>query len=152
VAIRLLARRDQTVQELRQGLARRGYPGEQVGAVIARLTSAGYLDDLSLARNWIHTRSPRRLLGPARVRQELRARGVGDAEITTALNELLAERSVRDVADEAAARRLQTLRGLPAAVARRRLAAYLERRGFARTVILAVCQSHFPDLDGLEPE
>ena len=144
VGLKLLAMRAHTTQEVRQRLARRGYPPDEVAAVIARLASAKYLDDLELARTWVRSRAVRPGLGPTRLAQELRAKGVGEPEIAAALAEFPAERTVDDVAEEVAARKLRTLRGLEPAVARRRLAAHLTRRGFASEITLLMCRKFFP--------
>ncbi len=45
-------------------------------------------------------------------------------------------------ADEVARRKLGALKGLPAPVARRRLAAFLDRRGFGPDIILATCRRY----------
>jgi len=143
VALKLLAMRAHTTQEVRQRLARRGYPPDEVAAVIARLASAKYLDDLDFARTWVRSRAVRPGLGPTRLARELRAKGIGEAEIGAALAEFPAERTLREVAEEVAARKLQTLQGLDPSIAYRRLAAHLTRRGFAWEIISAVCRKFF---------
>ena len=143
-ALRLLAMRARTTQEVRQGLARQGHPPADIAAVILRLTSEKYLDDLEFARTWVRSVGLRRARGPARLAQELRAKGVGEAEIAAALSDLPADGSILDVAEEAAVRKLKGLRGMDPTVARRRLAAHLERQGFPADAILVVCREHFP--------
>lgn len=136
--------RARSTQEVRQLLARRGYPPDEIAAVIARLTSAKYLDDLDFARIWVRSRALRRAMAPSRLARELRAKGIGEAEISEALVDLSAEPTVREVAEVAAARKLRALHGLAPAIARRRLAAHLSRGGFAADVILALCRKCFP--------
>ena len=143
-ALRLLAMRAHSTQEVRQRLVRRGYPPDEIAAVIARLTSAKYLDDLDFARMWVRSRSPRRADAPARLAREMRARGIAETDISAALVELSAGPSVLGIAEEAAGRKLRRLHGLDPDVARRRLAAHLSRRGFTTDVILALCRKHFP--------
>ncbi len=79
--------------------------------------------------------------------QELRAKGLAEGDIAGALREAYTERGAREVAEAAAMRRLPALQGLPPDVARRRLAGYLSRRGFAAEIILALCRKHFPHDD-----
>ncbi|HSB72093.1 MAG TPA: regulatory protein RecX [Candidatus Methylomirabilis sp.] len=143
-ALRLLAMRARTTQEVRQGLARRGYLPADISAVILRLTSEKYLDDLEFARTWVRSAGLRRTRGPARQAQELRAKGVGETEIAAALADLPVEGTIREVAEAAAVRKLKGLRGVDPSVARRRLAAHLERQGFPADAILVVCREHFP--------
>jgi regulatory protein len=150
VAVKLLAMHALTTQELRQRLARRGYAPDQVQAVIVRLTASRYLDDAEYARAWARARAHRRSLGPARLTRELHAKGIGEGEISSALREAFAERDARESAEAAAVRKLQGVRALAPEVARRRLAAYLTRRGFAVEIVLALCRKHFPSVE--EPE
>jgi len=135
-----------STHDLEQRLRQRGYAVAEIAAVVARLTAARYLDDAEYARAWARSRARRLSLGPARLARELRAQGVGAAHVAGALAEAAAETDPRALAEAAAARRLKSLQGVPAAAARRRLAAYLERRGFAAPVIIDVCRRHFPHL------
>jgi regulatory protein len=134
-------------EELRRRLARRGYPPDQVSAVLSRLAASRYLDDGEYARAWARSRAHGRSLGPRRLAQELRVKGIAEADIAGALREVSAERDPRELAEAAALRRLPALRGLPPEAARRRLAGYLDRRGFSAEIILAVCRRHFPPGD-----
>jgi SOS response regulatory protein OraA/RecX len=59
---------------------------------------------------------------------------------------VFAEGHPRELAEAAARRKLGALGGLPAEVARRRLAGFLTRRGFAAEIILALCRKFFPHL------
>ncbi len=150
VAIKLLGMRALTTQELRQRLARRGYVAEQIQAVIARLSASRYLDDGEYARAWARARAHRHSVGPARLRRELRSKGIADAEISDALREAFGERDAGEVAEAAALRKLKALQGLAPEVARRRLGTFLTRRGFAVEVVLALCRKHFPRVNDFE--
>lgn len=147
VAVKLLAMRALSSEELRRRLARRGYPADDVSRVLARLTASRYLDDAEYARAWARSRAHRRSLGPARLARELRAKGIPEADIAGTLREVFAEREAREVAEAAALRRLSALQGLPPDVARRRLAGYLTRRGFAVEIVMALCRKHVPHGD-----
>jgi regulatory protein len=146
-ALKYLAARARTTHEVRQALAGRGYPPDDIATVIARLVAARYLDDADFARTWVIARARRGAAGPARLARELRAKGIPEAQIKAALRALEAEWDASAATDEAAQRKLKSLEGLPTAVARRRLAAYLERRGFARDVSIATCRRYVGDAD-----
>jgi regulatory protein len=148
VAVKLLAMRVLSTQELRQRLARRGYPADQIGAVVARLTASRFLDDAEYARTWARGRAQRRLLGPGRLARELRARGIAEPEISGTLDQVFAERNAGEVAEAAATRKLAALQGLAPSVARRRLAAYLTRQGFSVEIVLALCRKFLPGVEG----
>ena len=144
IAVKLLAMRALSSEELRRRLARRGVPPEQISSTLAKLTAARYLDDEEYARAWARSRAHRRSLGPTRLAQELRAKGLAEGNIAGALREAYLERGAREIAEAAAMRRLPALQGLSPEVARRRLAGYLSRRGFAAEIILVLCRKHFP--------
>ena len=143
-AVKLLAVRGRSSHEVREALRRRGYSPDDVGAVIARLAAARYLDDAEFARTWALTRARRGAAAPARLARELRAKGVPDADIAAALRALHEAWDAAAAAAEVARRKLRTLQGLPPETARRRLAAHLERRGFTREIILATCRRQAP--------
>ena len=142
-AVALLAMRARSSEEIRRRLRQRHFSLAEIDAAIDRLTAAGYLNDAAFAEQWARARQERQALGPGRLARELKAKGVGEPEVAAALDALQRERDVGEVAAEAAARRLKGLRGLPPEVARRRLAAFLERRGFSTEVILDLCRQHF---------
>lgn len=143
-ALKLLALRARSSQEVRRRLARGGHSPEEIESVLRRLTERGYLDDAAYAAEWVRLHQARRGLGPARLARELQARGLPEEQIRAALQGLAAERPAAEAAAAAAARRLPSLRGLPGPVASRRLAGYLARRGFSTELILTLCRRHFP--------
>jgi regulatory protein len=142
IALKLLAVRSRSSHEVRQTLGRRGYPPDEVAAVIERLTACRYLDDAEFARTWVTARAHRVAVGPARLARELRAKGIPEGQIAAALSALAEEWTASEAADEAVRRKLKALAGLPPAVARRRLAGYLERRGFSPEIIINMCRAH----------
>jgi regulatory protein len=96
----------------------------------------GYLDDAGYARHWVTTRAPRGY-GAARLRSELRARGVAASIIDAALGGLDADTSLGRARD-LARRRLPALRrGRPERLASR-LRDYLLRRGFGGSIVMRV--------------
>ena len=85
-ALRLLAARSRSRQELRLALQRRGFSSSQQHATLARLESLGYLDDRQFARQRAAT-----LLsggfGPRAVVGRLIAQGLSDDEARRGLRE-----------------------------------------------------------------
>ena len=150
VALKLLSTRARTTHEVRRTLSRRGYPPEQISAVIARLIAARYLDDADFARTWVSARARRGAAGPARLARELRTKGVASGEIAAALRELQEDWDPAAAAAAAAARKLKSLQGLPGPAARRRLAAFLDRRGFSPEIILVICRKYLAAADDSE--
>jgi regulatory protein len=108
--------------------------------------SRGYVDDASYARHWVTTRASRGY-GAARLRAELRARGVAASVIDAALGSLDREASL-DRARETARRRLPALsRGRPERLPSR-LRDYLLRRGFSGPIVMRVVR----EMTGADPE
>jgi regulatory protein len=100
------------------------------------LVTRGHVDDAAFARHWITARGARGY-GAARLRMELRARGIAAPVIAAALTTLGGDDALAR-AREAARRRLPALRrGRPDRVASR-LRDYLLRRGFATGVVVRV--------------
>lgn len=135
-ALHLLAIRDRSRRELETRLKAR-HAAPVVGRVLADLADSGYLDDDRLARRLARWYATERDYGPARIRLELIRRGLSPEEGSAAL----AEDGPEDLSETAlrAARRYFRARphGTDEKTARR-LAAYLERRGFPGGTVRAI--------------
>jgi len=117
-------------------LRRRGAPADVAVTVTDDLVARGYVDDAAFARHWVTTRTARGY-GAARLRAELRARGVPASLIDTALTAV--DRG--DQLDEArrlARRRLPALTRAAPEKAAARLRDHLLRRGFPGGVVVQV--------------
>jgi regulatory protein len=110
------------------------------------LRSAGLVDDAEFARHYVRTRAQRQRFGPRRLLGDLRRLGVADRVAEAALADVLAADGLdpRAVLREAADKKAHALAGLDPAVARRRLRAYLLRRGFSGGEIAAVVKEALP--------
>ncbi|PYN18953.1 MAG: hypothetical protein DMD76_28010 [Candidatus Rokuibacteriota bacterium] len=136
VAGDLLSRRAWTRADLAARLRRRGAPADVASEVVDDLVARGYVDDAAFARHWVTTRAARGY-GAARLRMELRARGIAVPVIAAALTTLGGDDPLAR-ARETARRRLPALRrGRPDRVAPR-LRDHLLRRGFATSVVVRV--------------
>ena len=92
-AIRLLTRREHSVDELRRKLKRRGYAAVTIDAVVTSLRDAESVSDVRFAQSFVRVRSERGQ-GPLRIRAELRDRGVTDVladEVLTVASEFWLE-------------------------------------------------------------
>jgi len=81
-AVRLLARRPRSEQEVRRWLEQRSHSSDDIDAALQRLLARGYVDDAELALHFIVARAQRLGHGPRRLLHELERRGVnrGTAE------------------------------------------------------------------------
>ena len=145
-ALRAVSRRAHARYDLRRRLLQKQHPAPAVDAALARLEADGLLDDATFARTYAATRSARGR-GPARLIKDLLAQGVERRVAEDAVHRALDDEgidpaiAVRAVAEK----RARQLAGLPAPVRKRRLLAYLARRGYqgagVRPVVEALCAS-----------
>jgi regulatory protein len=137
-AFDLLSRKAWTRRDLLGRLRRRRAPADVAATVVAELETRGYLDDESFARWWAEARAKGRRVGSARLRQELRAKGIPNDLAAAAVAAAFEEVPELDRALEAGRRRLAALtRGAPERVPAR-LADYLLRRGYPPPVAARV--------------
>ena len=115
---------------------RRGATPDVADAVVDDLTGRGYLDDAGFARQWVETRSARGY-GVARLRAELRARGVDPALIDAAVASVEPATAL-ERAREVARHRLPAIARSRPERAAARLSDYLLRRGYAPGVVARV--------------
>ena len=130
-AQRAIARRAHARFDLRRRLLQKQHPPAAVDAALERLAAAGLLDDASFARDYAAAKA-RRGRGPARLARDLQAQGVDRRVAEEAVRAALAAEDVDplEAIRKIAEKRARQLSGLPAAVRKRRLAAFLARRGF----------------------
>ncbi len=135
-ALEALARRAHSVHEMRVRLERRAQDREAVRRVLDRLKREKLLDDESYARQFSRVRARTRLHGRFRIARDLRARGVPDRVINSALDAIEAETDQRKSVRALLARRLKALRGGPLD-ARRAASLYrsLLRAGFSADTV-----------------
>lgn len=122
-SLRFLATRPRSRTEVQRRLSRR-YQADVVEATVALLTQNGWLDDAAFARAWIESRPG---VGAHRLRADLLRRGVGRSVVDQVLS-VSADRTGE--AFKAAEARYRRMAGLDPQTARRRLYAFLIRRGF----------------------
>ena len=130
-ALRAVERRSFARVDLGRRLRRKGHSPEAVGSALERLSERGFLDDAAFAANYVETRAARGR-GPLRLARDLAAMGVE----RTVIDRALAAHgegpdAAGDVPRTLAAKRAAQLGDLPRHVRRRRVLAYLARRGFS---------------------
>ena len=131
-ALRALARRGHARLDLERRLVKKQHPPAAVAAALERLTMRGLLDDRRFAEQYAALRATRGK-GPARLLSDLQAQGVERRTAEQAVRRALEEEGI-DPGLEAravAAKRARHLAGLPVPVRKRRLLAFLIRRGYA---------------------
>ena len=129
-ALNFLSYRPRSEAEVRRNLRKKGIEEAVIETVVDRLMRAGLLDDQEFARYWVENLLRFKPRGVRALRHELRAKGVSDPVIADALANLDEEAAARQVA-ETGARRLSHRDPRDF---RRRLVAYMARRGFSYAV------------------
>ena len=132
-ALVFLAYRPRSEKEVRDRLRRGGYEQEAIDHAISRLHGWRYLDDADFARRWVENRTVHRPRGKRLLQQELRHKGID----TETAREVIAEVDLDETgaAEALARRRLPSYAGDDPVAVRRRLGAYLSRRGYGYDVI-----------------
>ncbi|HKR33528.1 MAG TPA: regulatory protein RecX [Steroidobacteraceae bacterium] len=82
--MRLLARREHSVEELRRKLVTKGYPAETIEPVIQKLAGKRLVSDERFTSGFVHHHA-KRGQGPVRIRAELRQQGIADSQAEEAL-------------------------------------------------------------------
>jgi len=141
-ALRALARRAHARFDLRRRLLQKQHPPGAVDAALDRVSAAGLLDDTRFAVDYAAAKA-RRGRGPARLVRDLQAQGVDRRVAEDAVRSSLAAEGVdpADAVRALAEKRARQLAGLPAAVRKRRLVAFLVRRGFNGREVREVVES-----------
>ncbi len=129
-AFRLLAVRARSASELRQRLRKKGFPPELVDNVITDLQAKGYQSDEDFARQFAREKWTLSGWGPARVRRELRAKGITPELTGQVVDETYADADLVEAVLPFAQKRWRSTEGLPAETRRRRLTGFLQRRGY----------------------
>src|SRR5258708_23265071 len=111
VAVRALMRRAHSVHEMKQKLERRSNNKLLVQVVMARLKENGQIDDARYAKQFARQRTQGRKQGKFRVARDLRARGVPDRHIATALDEAAKETDEGAMVRQRIERKLRSYRG-----------------------------------------
>ncbi len=145
VAMRLLANRPRAVKDMLRQLRNRGHNPSAAAAAVGRLEANGLLNDLEFARHFTRVRSGKGH-GPLRLISDLLARGVEKRLAERAVYETI---EAEDIDPQAQARALAAKRSgqlgdLPPETKRRRLLAYLGRRGFRGYEIDEMVRSLLP--------
>lgn len=142
-ALRLLALREHSREEIRSKLARRGFPAGEVEEAIVLLERAGHLSDVRFAQALIRSELARGR-GAVAIRHKLKRAGLSgeSAQVTSeeereALRGLLERRGIR-------------AEDLTGGKERARIWRFLRGRGFTASAIAAALGSRGPEEEGIE--
>ena len=130
-ALKLLARRELSVEALRTRLRDRGYPDADIAAAIDHLLETGALDDGRVARAYARTAATLKGRGRLRVERELMALGIDRNVAAEALGEVFGELDERSLIAKALQKKLRGRKKITNIAERSRIYQYLLRQGFS---------------------
>lgn len=134
-AYRYLTIRPRSHKELADKLQDKEFSEPMIAAVLEHVTRLGYLDDGKFAAQWAASRVRSRGFGRRRLEQELRIKGISRDIIKGTLGTLFEEVPEAETARKEAEKKLRTLTRFEPEVRRRRLAGFLERKGYSSEII-----------------
>jgi len=111
VAVRALMQRAHSVHEMKTKLERRSDNKLLVQLVMARLKENGMIDDARYAKQFARQRTESRKQGKFRVARDLRARGIPDRHIDSALEEVAQNTDEAAMVRQRIVRKLRSFRG-----------------------------------------
>lgn len=135
-ALTFVAYRPRSEREVRDRLRRRDFAPAAIDAAVEKLRGWNYLDDRAFAEYWVENRAEHAPRGRRALEAELRAKGV-DRNVTGDVLEGI-DLGEENAALELARKRQPRLSALDEPTQRRRLAAFLGRRGYGWDVIRPV--------------
>lgn len=143
-AVGMLARGRRTRRELEIRLRRREPDTALVAAALEKLEASGLISDQEVARAEASSRL-RRGEAPTRVKQALRIKGIAGRDAEQAVADAVSDDAFDEMAAcrAAVAKRMRSLSKLEPRVARRRLIAFLQRRGFGGSVLRTAVDEYF---------
>lgn len=141
-ALRAVARRGHARLDLRRRLLQKQHPPNAVEGALERLASQGLIDDAQFAAEYARQKSQRGR-GAARLVRDLQAQGVERRVAEDAVAATLAAEGVdpTHAVRALAEKRARQLAGLAPTVRKRRLVAFLVRRGYGGAEVRALVET-----------
>lgn len=137
-ALNLISRKQRTSHEIRQKLIEKGYSDSQVSEVVDKLKLSGLIEDDEYARMWVENRNSYHPRSQRLMRLELLQKGISNKAIEKALTGSAED---AELATQAALQQIRKYHDLNWEDFRKKLSAYLLRRGFSYGTIAPVVRS-----------
>lgn len=136
VLLHQLARSAKSTSQLRKILEQREISTEIAEKVLERFTEVGLIDDAAYAETIVNSRRNYKGLAKSAIKRELNEKGVSQELVEQAISGITAEDDFES-AKELATRRFRQLAHLEKEVRTRRLAGFLQRKGYASSAVFA---------------
>lgn len=147
-ALEYLSHRPRSRREVERRLERKGFGAEAIAFALRRCEELEYVDDRAFAADYARDRIRLKPRGALRLKQELRKKGVSEADAEAGIEAAFREEGVteRELLERAARKRWRSRRSDDPRVVRRRLQSYLRRRGFRTSEIRDVVETLMEEL------
>ena len=136
VLLHQLARSAKSTSQLRKILEQREIDPEIADKVIERFTEVGLIDDAAYAETIVNSRRNYKGLAKSAIKRELNEKGVSQELVEEAISGITAEDDFES-AKQLATRRFRQMAHLEKEVRTRRLAGYLQRKGYGTNAVFA---------------
>ncbi len=147
-ALNFVSYRPRSEREVRDRLRQKAYEPASIDYAIDKMRGWRYLDDTKFAEFWVESRAEHAPRGKRALQSELRAKGVERDVVERVLEETDIDEHA--AALEIARKRLRSLSSYDEETQRRRLSAFLARRGFGWDVVKPVLAELFGGNDAEE--
>jgi regulatory protein len=136
VLLHQLARSAKSTSQLRKILEQREIPTDIAEKVLERFTEVGLIDDAAYAETIVNSRRNYKGLAKSAIKRELNEKGVSQELVEDAISVITAEDDFES-AKQLATRRYRQMAHLERDVRTRRLAGYLQRKGYGSSSVFA---------------
>jgi regulatory protein len=134
-ALKVISYRPRSVREVQKKLKENGFDDTVIQSVIGRLGEIGLLEDKAFAQAWIENRTVFRPRSRRLMAMELRQKGVPDEVVQDALADAVDDETL---AYQSAVQYARRLKNLEWQEFRKKLSAFLMRRGFSFEIVDAL--------------
>lgn len=133
-AFLLLKFRQRSEKELFERLKKKNFRPETIKEALAFLKEKAFIDDDGFTRAWLSQRL-KKPYGLRRILRELSLKGIARERAEAAFGQIKEDYNEKEIVARVAKERLARLSGLEPLKAKKRLFAYLLRRGFSPEII-----------------
>src|SRR5579883_3243896 len=135
--------------ELERRLERSEFAPEVIATIVSEFVERGWIDDEAFAKQWVEDRADRKRYGKSRLAAELRRKGIEKETVQEAVGGVEDEAELRRALEAARSKwRAESLESgdRDAILAeKRRIANFLQRRGFSWNIITQVFARLMPN-------
>jgi len=139
-AQRALSRSMRSENEIRKRLIEKEFPQHIIDQTLSWLREYRFVDDAEFARSYIRTRQALRPASRMKLAADLAKKGIPSDIIRKTLDELTGFAEDRSTAEKLAKSYISKNRALDKKTMQRRLAGYLQRRGFSLSIVFSILE------------